>query len=248
MTSGQRWTNTCQLKNWTNVQRKCWYTRKPSEKWVTFSAQLETYIRLDRKRQSNIQIISIQYNRIHTCNTIIRNIRHSREWKLRYVTFSRYNTFHTKHGIIQSITYLASYSCIGIIKQIIVKQIKIKEYAYVGICYSSVIDHVVLTTGRDRREHNWHVVLAAKPADTHQEARDTIQYRAQCFTNVVPTSTTLAQHWSNIGWMCRVYWDNAGPRSVTLNQHKYNIRQTKRPHWLEPTTAIHFNSIHFQQL
>ena len=28
----------------------------------------------------------------------------------------------------------------------------------------------------------------------------------QCLTNVGPPSTTLAQHWSNIGWMSRIYW------------------------------------------
>ena len=28
----------------------------------------------------------------------------------------------------------------------------------------------------------------------------------RCWTNVGPTSTTLAQHWSNIGWMSRVCW------------------------------------------
>ena len=44
---------------------------------------------------------------------------------------------------------------------------------YVGICYSAVIDHAVLTTGRDRCEHKWHVVLATKPEKTYQEARDT---------------------------------------------------------------------------
>ena len=29
----------------------------------------------------------------------------------------------------------------------------------------------------------------------------------QCLTNVGPLSMTLAQHWSNIGRMCRVCWD-----------------------------------------
>ena len=28
----------------------------------------------------------------------------------------------------------------------------------------------------------------------------------QCCTNVGPPSTTLAQHWLNIGWMSRVCW------------------------------------------
>ena len=40
---------------------------KASKKWVTLSAlgHIQTYLRLDRKRQSNIQIISIHYNNIH---------------------------------------------------------------------------------------------------------------------------------------------------------------------------------------
>ena len=56
----------------------------------------------------------------------------------------------------------------------------------------------------------------------------------QCCINVRPTSATLAQHWTNIGWMYNVWekillpskhktfvWHlyNVGPTSSTLDQH-----------------------------
>ena len=39
----------------------------------------------------------------------------------------------------------------------------------------------------------------------------------ECLTNVGPPSTTLAQHWSNIGWLCRVCWD--GTQLEVLSRH-----------------------------
>ena len=42
---------------------------------------------------------------------------------------------------------------------------------------------------------------------------------SQCWANVDPPSTTLVQHWSNIGSMCRVCWDGSATGPALYHLH-----------------------------